>query len=242
MPAGDDLDGQSVNPAAVRLAAMNLLARREHSQAELRQKLLRRFPDDAVIAAVLASLFAERLQCDARYAQSLVRQRLNRGHGPVRIRQALRQLGVPADDADAALNAAEPDWQALARDVHAQTERVKRRKLYLQTLFLLACGGLAWRFMTPQQHKQMDAKNHPVWGGLSALNVEAIWKGVPGNTPVLHYLRAVSTGPVAPIVVAPASVGDGLHIGVTFRTSAFLREDIERINERFMTCARRLAA
>jgi hypothetical protein len=132
--------------------------------------------------------------------------------------------------------------EALARDVHAQTERVKRRKLYLQTLFLLACGGLAWRFMTPQQHKQMDAKNHPVWGGLSALNVEAIWKGVPGNTPVLHYLRAVSTGPVAPIVVAPASVGDGLHIGVTFRTSAFLREDIERINERFMTCARRLAA
>jgi hypothetical protein len=40
-------------------------------------------------------------------------------------------------------------------------------------------------------------------GRLSALNVEAIWKGVPGNTPVLHYLRAVSTGPVAPIVVAP---------------------------------------
>ena len=132
--------------------------------------------------------------------------------------------------------------EALARDVHAQTERVKRRKLYLQTLFLLACGGLAWRFMTPDQHKQMDAKNYPVWGGLSALNVEAIWKGVPGNTPVLHYLRAVSTGPVAPIVVAPASVGEGLHIGVTYRTSAFTREDIERINERLMTCARRLAA
>jgi hypothetical protein len=132
--------------------------------------------------------------------------------------------------------------EALARDVHAQTQRVKRRKLYLQTLFLLACGGLAWRFMTPEQHKQMDAKNYPVWGGLSALNVEAIWNRVPGNTPVLHYLRAVSTGPAAPIIVAPASVGEGLSIGVTYRTSAFTREDIERINERLMTCARRLAA
>ena len=60
----------------------------------------------------------------------------------------------------------------------------------------------AWRFMTSDQHKQMDAKNYPVWGGLSALNVEAIWKGVPGDTPVLHYLRAVSTGPAAPIIVA----------------------------------------
>jgi hypothetical protein len=38
--------------------------------------------------------------------------------------------------------------------------------------------------MTPEQHKQMDAKNYPVWGGLSALNVEAIWNGVPGDTPV----------------------------------------------------------
>ncbi|MFO1304919.1 MAG: hypothetical protein U1F54_14385 [Burkholderiales bacterium] len=132
--------------------------------------------------------------------------------------------------------------EALARDVHEQTDRVKRRKLYLQTLFLLACGGLAWRFMTPEQHKHMDAKNHPVWAGLSALNVEAIWNGVPGKTPVLHYLRAVSTGPVAPIVVAPASVGEGLSVGVSYRTSAFTREDIERINERVMSCARRLAA
>jgi hypothetical protein len=132
--------------------------------------------------------------------------------------------------------------EALARDVHAQTDRVKRRKLYLQTLFLLACGGLAWRFMTTEQHKHMDAKNYPVWGGLSALNVEAIWNAVPGNTRVLHYLRAVSTGPAVPIIVAPASVGEGLTIGVTYRTSAFRREDIERINERLMTCARRLAA
>jgi len=131
--------------------------------------------------------------------------------------------------------------EALARDVHAQTQRVKRRKLYLQTLYLLACGGLAWRFMTPEQHKQMYAKNYPVWGGLSALNVEAIWNEVPGTAPVRHYLRAVSTGPFSPMVVAPASVGDCLHIGVSYRTSAFEREDIDRINERLLRCARRLA-
>lgn len=131
--------------------------------------------------------------------------------------------------------------EALARDMHAQTQRVKRRKLYLQTLYLLACGGLAWRFMTPEQHKQMYAKNYPVWGGLSALNVEGIWKDVSGTVPVLHYLRAVSTGPFSPLVLAPASVGDCLHIGVTYRTSAFRREDIERITGRIMTCARRLA-
>jgi hypothetical protein len=132
--------------------------------------------------------------------------------------------------------------EALARAVHAQTRRVKRRKLYLQTLYLLACGGLAWRFMTPEQHKQMYAKNYPVWAGMTTLNVESIWNESPGSAPVLHYLRAGSTGPFAPMVMTPASVGDCLHVGVSYRTSAFRREDIDRVTECFTNCARRLAA
>lgn len=132
--------------------------------------------------------------------------------------------------------------ETLARDVHAQTQRVKRRKLYLQTLYLLACGGLAWRFMTPEQHKQMYAKNYPVWGGISALNVEAMWKEGIGEAPVLHYLRAISTGPFSPLVLAPASVGDCLHIGVSWRTSAFTRQDVDRITSAMEACARRVAS
>jgi len=132
--------------------------------------------------------------------------------------------------------------ETLARDVHAQTQRVKRRKLYLQTLYLLACGGLAWRFMTPEQHKQMYAKNYPVWGGISALNVEAMWKEGVGEAPVLHYLRAISTGPFSPLVLAPASVGECLHIGVSWRTSAFTRQDVDRITSAMEACARKLAA
>lgn len=130
--------------------------------------------------------------------------------------------------------------ETLGRDVHAQTQRVKRRKLYLQTLYLLACGGLAWRFMTPEQHKQMYAKNYPVWGGISALNVEKMWKEGIGEAPVLHYLRAISTGPFSPLVLAPASVGDCLHIGVSWRTSAFTRPDIDRITARMLGCAQTL--
>jgi NRPS condensation-like uncharacterized protein len=131
--------------------------------------------------------------------------------------------------------------EQLARDVHAQTRRVKRRKLYLQTLYLIACGGLAWRFMTPEQHKQMYAKNYPVWAGMTTLNVAAIWDEGPGSAKVLHYLRAGSTGPFSPLVMTPASVGDCLHIGVSYRTSAFRPEDIDRINAALIACARRLA-
>ncbi|MFO1323903.1 MAG: hypothetical protein U1F15_07540 [Burkholderiales bacterium] len=131
--------------------------------------------------------------------------------------------------------------EALARDVHAQTRRVKRRKLYLQTLFLIACGGFVWPFMTTAQRRQMYAKNYPVWAGVSTLNVEAMWRSAPGGARVLHYLRAISTGPFSPIVLAPASVGECLHVGVSYRTAAFRPDDIGRITGAIMECARSLA-
>ncbi len=117
---------------------------------------------------------------------------------------------------------------------------MKRRKLYLQTLYLIACGGLAWRFMTEEQRKQMYAKNYPVWAGVSMLSVESIWRDAPGTAPVVHYLRTVSTGPFAPMVIAPASVGDCLHVGVSYRTSAFRPEDIDRIVASLLACAAKL--
>ena len=135
---------------------------------------------------------------------------------------------------------ADASIEALARDVHEQTRRVKRRKLYLQTLHLLAWGGLAWRFMTPGQRRQMYAKNYPVWAGVSMLSVESLWRDAAGQARVLHYLRAISTGPFSPMVIAPASVGDCLHIGVSYRTAAFRREDIDRIVATFVATARSL--
>jgi len=130
--------------------------------------------------------------------------------------------------------------EALARDIHAQTQRVKRRKLYLMTLYMIAAGGLVWPYLTPAQRTQMHAKNYPVWAGMTMLNVEAIWGDAPGDARVLHYLRAVSTGPFTPILMMPASVGDCLHIGVSYRTAAFNKEDVARISAKLIECARNL--
>jgi hypothetical protein len=134
------------------------------------------------------------------------------------------------------------DLRTLAADVHAQTRRVKRRKLYLQTLYAIAFGGLAWRYLTPEQRKHMYAKNYPVWAGMTMLNVEAIWNSAPGSVRVLRYLRAGSTGPFAPLVVTPAAVGNALRIGVSYRKAAFQADEIARIGASFASCARTLCA
>ena len=96
---------------------MNLLARREHSRTELRQKLGRRFTDTRVIDQEIDRLAEENLQSDARFAETFVRHRFCRGQGPLRIRQEMRQRGIADDDIQIAMAAEDYDWSASAAGV-----------------------------------------------------------------------------------------------------------------------------
>ena len=78
----------------IRRAAMNLLARREHSKKELVEKLSRRFDNFDFLNQQLDRLQVEGLQSDRRFAESYVRYRIQSGLGPQRIDQELRQRGV----------------------------------------------------------------------------------------------------------------------------------------------------
>jgi len=117
MPDHDSSNAVEITSADIRLAAMNLLARREHSVRELRNKLKHRFPDSDKIDEQLSLLIAERLQSDVRFAQSYARQRISRGYGPIRLREELRERGVSEADVAAAMDEMEIDWCAVATDV-----------------------------------------------------------------------------------------------------------------------------
>lgn len=109
---------EPVTAGAVRRAAMDLLARREHSLRELQLKLQKRFPESAeLIAQSLQDLREEGLQSDERYVASLVRSHVARGRGPQRIRAELRQKGLEEGLIETALREAEVDWLQLLRDV-----------------------------------------------------------------------------------------------------------------------------
>ena len=74
--------------------ALRLLARRDHSPLELRNKLLMRHFDEVLVAAVLDELVERNLLSDQRFAEVFVRGRFARGYGPLRIRAELRERGV----------------------------------------------------------------------------------------------------------------------------------------------------
>ncbi|MDG1583020.1 recombination regulator RecX [Pseudomonas sp. GOM6] len=104
-------------PVAVRRAAMDLLARREHGRVELTRKLRQRGAPDELIDTALERLAQEGLLSEARYLESFVASRARGGYGPLRIREELAQRGLPRDAIEQALSESAIDWAEQLRDL-----------------------------------------------------------------------------------------------------------------------------
>ena len=102
---------KSDNTLSLRERALNLLARREHSRAELARKLSPHGEADE-IAALLDKLEQRKQLSDARYTESLMHSRAGK-YGSRRLAHELREKGVSeALIADAVDGAREGDLDA----------------------------------------------------------------------------------------------------------------------------------
>ena len=101
----------------VRLAAMNLLARREHSQQELQRKLVNKGFDSDEIKTDLTRLAAEGLLSDERFTEAFINSRLRLGSGPVKIAMELQQRGVAESLVKDYLDERDPKWSQRAMEV-----------------------------------------------------------------------------------------------------------------------------
>jgi regulatory protein len=106
-------------PACTR-AALELLARREHSRRELTRKLAARGFPDHVVTPVLDELERTGALANSRFTETFVRSRIAKGQGPQRIRAELAQRGIADAAADDGLAAADVDWLATIRAVRAK--------------------------------------------------------------------------------------------------------------------------
>lgn len=137
-PATTDfaVNGQSIDSDDLAhklyLKAIELLARREHSAAELATKLRQRFAADdeleALIPALLARLQDSGYQSDQRFAESYTRARSSIGFGQKRIALELHQKGIHSDVAKAALAEV---FEAGTFDELAQLESLWQKKFGL---------------------------------------------------------------------------------------------------------------
>lgn len=107
---GEEPAGPVITISTVRHTAVRLLARREHSRAELRDKLLKRKHPSDLIEQVLDQLAERNLQCDVRFAESYTRMRVQRGYGGNKIRAELQTRALSRDIIENALATYEAEW------------------------------------------------------------------------------------------------------------------------------------
>jgi hypothetical protein len=120
----------------------------------------------------------------------------------------------------------------LAGDLRGQTLAIKRHRLYLGTPWELGFGRFLLSFFSPAQRKKFYQKNYPLWGGVTNMNLNSIWP-MDERTAVTDYFRAVSTGPVTPLVLSVTTVQDRANIAFSYRTTVFSAAAIEQIQARF---------
>jgi regulatory protein len=94
---------------------MDLLARREHGISELSRKLVVKQFDPLLVDEAIQGLVRDNLVSDERFCESMINSRLNRGHGPIKVRYELRNKGVPEHVVEKTMEELSPDWhQSLA--------------------------------------------------------------------------------------------------------------------------------
>jgi len=108
-------------PRNIRVVAMDLLSRREHSVCELTRKLKQRKFDIEEIDATIETLQRDNLQSDSRFIESIVNSRINAGFGPIKIRYELRQKGVSDSLVDDYFSNLDVDWESSMAE-----QRVKK--------------------------------------------------------------------------------------------------------------------
>jgi len=99
---------------------------------------------------------------------------------------------------------------------------------------------MQWRFLSAEQRQGFHAKNYAVWAGMTPLFLDALWPAARAYPFRLEYVRAVATGPLAPIVVALTTLGEVVQIALSFRTAAFDRERVDGIIADITNCIRSL--
>jgi regulatory protein len=108
-----------------RNALIRYLSRREHSEYELKNKLLNKGFELNVIENAMLFLHEHDLQSDLRFAQAKVRDLASRGYGEIKAKSELQNHNITSDLIEDALYGQKIDWlgvvgQLLARKYLAE--------------------------------------------------------------------------------------------------------------------------
>lgn len=93
------------------------MARRDYSALELRQKLLGKGYDEALVLPILDEFKTSRLIDDKRFAEQYCYWRRQKGFGPRRIQYELKSRGIPGEIIAELIKITDNAWVEKAKEV-----------------------------------------------------------------------------------------------------------------------------
>ena len=97
--------------------SLDFLSYREHSELELKNKLLKKGFESSLIYEVIDILVARKLVNNERFADAYVSSRKRKGFGPKKIFFELQQRGIQESISDKVIFNDSNDWRTLAQKV-----------------------------------------------------------------------------------------------------------------------------
>lgn len=133
----------------LRRGIVELLSRRDYSRLELLRKFRDRCEDSDLLEQILDDFQQRQWQSDLRFAESYLNSRFQRGVGPLRLRQELKEKGIDAHTIELVFDAFDGDWfENLYRIAEKKSKSIKENdKNKKQKLFRF----LAYRGFTSEQ-------------------------------------------------------------------------------------------
>jgi len=149
---------ETIDATEIKEKALQFLTQREHSQLELHQKLRRKYGDTPLIDQVITNLKQNNLQSDTRYCETYIQSYYNRGQGPYKIKQDLKQKGIQDSLIEATMNELNINWKQQLKQVKEKkfgsNAPQNQQDFAKQARFLQSRGFSAE--MIQQHYKQND--------------------------------------------------------------------------------------
>jgi len=140
-----------------------MLARRELSEAQVRQRLARQGHDEEAIEAAIARLKSERAIDDARVAEAIARTETGKRRGKLRVKRQIQSAGISSTTArraaDEAFASIDPDAliaSALAKRLRGDSTISDDREFQRLYRYLAGQG-----FDTDQIMRVLERKRRP---------------------------------------------------------------------------------
>ncbi|UAY77156.1 recombination regulator RecX [Pasteurella canis] len=134
---------------------INLLARREYSEFEIRCKMQEKCFTELEIDEVLSYCQQKNWQNDQRFTENYLVFRSQRGYGLNRIKQELQQLkGISSDVIQQALDETKINWSELALTV------LRKKFPQFATISEVKMKQKVWRYMFSHGFKQEDFSHY----------------------------------------------------------------------------------